>query len=83
MGDTVLTNVLTILMLGASFYKLGVFNVPGTIVAAILVGVITNGMVLLGSTTWQQYSVKGILMIVAVTFITLGRRKSQKKISKI
>ena len=83
MGDTVLTNVLTNLMLGASFYKLGVFNVPGTIVGALLISVITNGMVLLGSTTWQQYLVKGIIMIFSVTFITLGRARTQKKTARV
>ncbi len=83
MGDTVLSNVLTNLMLGASFYRLGVFNVPGTVVGAILISVITNGMVLMGAATWQQHLVKGLIMIIAVTFITLGRVKATKKIARI
>ncbi len=83
MGDTVLSNVLTNLMLGASFYRLGVFNVPGTIVGAVLINVITNGMVLMGAATWQQHLVKGLIMITAVTLITLGRANATRKIARI
>ena len=66
------------LMLGATFYRIGVFNVPGTLVGALLVNVINNGMVLIGAKTWQQYVVQGAVMLVAVTIITILNVRARK-----
>ena len=57
---------------------MGVFNVPGTIVGALLVNIINNGMVLIGAKTWQQYLVQGLVMLVAVTLVTLLKLKAKK-----
>lgn len=78
MGETTLVNLLTMLMLGATFYRIGVFNVPGTIVGALLVNIINNGMVLNGAKTWQQYLVQGIIMLSAVTLVTLLKIRAKK-----
>lgn len=79
LGETTLVNLLTMLMLGATFYRIGSFNVPGTIVGAILVNIINNGMVLIGAKTWQQYLVQGFVMLVAVTLVTVMRVRATKK----
>ena len=78
LGETTLVNLLTMLMLGATFYRVGVFNVPGTIVGALLVNIINNGMVLIGAKTWQQYLVQGLVMLVAVTLVTLLKLKAKR-----
>lgn len=78
LGETTLVNLLTMLMLGATFYRIGVFNVPGTIVGALLVNIINNGMTLIGAATWQQYLVQGIIMLAAVTLVTLLRIRASK-----
>lgn len=78
LGSSTLVNLLTMLMLGATFYRAGVFNVPGTLVGALLVNVINNGMVLIGAETWQQYAVQGIVMLAAVTIITILNARSRK-----
>lgn len=78
LGETTLVNLLTMLMLGATFYRVGVFNVPGTIVGALLVNIINNGMVLIGAKTWQQYLVQGLVMLVAVTLVTLLKIKAKR-----
>lgn len=78
LGETTLVNLLTMLMLGATFYRIGVFNVPGTIVGALLVNIINNGMTLVGAATWQQYLVQGIVMLVAVTMVTILRLRAAK-----
>ena len=78
MGETTLVSLLTMLMLGATFYRIGVFNVPGTIVGALLVNIINNGMVLIGAATWQQYLVQGLVMLSAVTLVTLIKLKAKK-----
>ncbi len=78
MGDTTLVSLLTMLMLGATFYRSGVFNVPGTIVGALLVNIINNGMVLMGAKTWQQYVVQGAIMLFAVTVITIMNIRAKR-----
>ncbi len=78
MGTTTLTSLLTMLMLGATFYRSGVFNVPGTIVGALLVNIINNGMILLGAKTWQQYVVQGGIMLFAVTAISIMKVRARK-----
>lgn len=79
MGDLTLLNALTMLMLGATFYKIGTFNVFGTIVGAVLVNMINNGMVMVGASTWQKYAVQGLIMIVAVTAVTVIRARAAKR----
>lgn len=79
LGDLTLLNVLTMLMLGATFYRLGSFNVFGTIIGAILVNIINNGMVMIGATTWQKYAIQGLIMLIAVTVITLIRYRETRK----
>ena len=61
LGDLTLLNVLTMLMLGATFYRLGSFNVFGTIIGAILVNIINNGMVMIGATTWQSTQFRDLI----------------------
>ena len=77
-GTSTMVNLLTMLMLGATFYRIGVFNVPGTLVGALLVNVINNGMVLIGAKTWQQYVVQGAVMLAAVTIITILNVRARK-----
>lgn len=79
LGATTLVNLLTMLMLGATFYRIGSFNVPGTIVGALLINIINNGMVLVGAQTWLQYVVQGCVMLAAVTLVTILRKKAVKK----
>ena len=79
MGDTALLSALTMLMLGATFYRIGMFNVPGTILGALLVNIINNGMTMLGAQTYQKYLVQGVVMLVAVTVVTLIRLRTAKK----
>lgn len=78
LGTSTMVNLLTMLMLGATFYRIGVFNVPGTLVGALLVNVINNGMVLIGAKTWQQYVVQGAVMLAAVTIITILNVRARK-----
>lgn len=78
LGTSTLVSLLTMLMLGATFYRSGVFNVPGTIVGALLVNIINNGMVLIGAATWQQYLVQGMIMLFAVTMVTVMNIKAKK-----
>lgn len=75
LGDNVLFDSITVLMLGATFIKKGVYNIPGTIIASIFIPVITNGLTMMGATSTIKEAVQGILLLTSVTIVTIMRRK--------
>ena len=62
---------------GASAYG-GSGNIPGVAVGAILLGVINQGMSILGLDSNFQYIVKGIVLLAAVIFDVVSNRKTGK-----
>ena len=65
-------------VMGGTFLKKGVFNVPGTLLAAILVTMVTNGMIMMEAQTWLKYIVEGIMMISSVIIVTVLRRRAER-----
>ncbi|MBP3270920.1 MAG: sugar ABC transporter permease [Ruminococcus sp.] len=62
---------------GASAYG-GSGNVPGIMVGAILLGVINQGMSIIGLDNNWQYVVKGAVLLVAVIFDVVSNHKTGK-----
>ena len=62
---------------GASAYG-GSGTVPGIIVGAILLGVINQGMSIIGLDNNWQYVVKGAVLLAAVIFDVVSNRKTDK-----
>lgn len=79
LGDSLIINVLTCLMLGAAVYKIGTFNIPGTLLGALLVSIINNGLTLLGAGTATKFITQGIVMLSAVTLVTVIRKRTTAK----
>lgn len=52
--------------LGVTTYRPGYFNVPGTLVAILLLAVGFNGLNLLGAPFWMQPIFNGLVLIIAV-----------------
>ncbi len=65
-GETYLLNAFAAVFIGASTLRPGQFHIVGTIVGVLLIGVINNGLSLMGSATYWQYIVQGALLIVAM-----------------
>jgi putative multiple sugar transport system permease protein len=59
---------------GASAYG-GIGSVPGMVVGAILLGVINQGMSIMGMSTNYQSVVKGLVLLVAVMFDVISKKK--------
>ena len=59
---------------GASAYG-GIGNVYGTVVGAVLLGVINQGMSIMGVSTNYQSVVKGLVLLVAVLFDVVSKKK--------
>ncbi len=63
-------------IIGGASLMGGVGTILGTILGATLLGLVTNGLVLLGVSTFWQQAVTGAIIILAVTLNTYRQRKS-------
>ncbi|SFR84489.1 multiple monosaccharide ABC transporter permease [Anaeromicropila populeti] len=61
---------------GASAYG-GVGSVGGVVIGAIFMGVINNGMSIMGIDNNLQKVIKGVVLLAAVTFDVLSKKKSR------
>ncbi|MCH5138775.1 sugar ABC transporter permease, partial [Clostridiaceae bacterium UIB06] len=61
---------------GASAYG-GVGTVMGAIIGALVMGVLNNGMSILGVGSDMQMSIKGIVLLAAVAFDVISKSKSK------
>ncbi|MFS0894675.1 ABC transporter permease [Microbacterium sp. 179-I 3D3 NHS] len=68
---------ITAAALGGAALKGGKGTIPGTILAVILLGVLTNGMTILGVNTFWQNVAQGALLVIAVVIQQLrsGERR--------
>lgn len=63
---------------GASAYG-GIGTVGGAVIGAIFMGVLNNGMSILGvDSNWQQ-AVKGFILVAAVAFDVISKKKAKSK----
>jgi ribose transport system permease protein len=62
-GDPYLLNAFASVFIGASTLRPGRFHILGTMVGVLLIGVIDNGLSILGVATFWQYIVQGLLLI--------------------
>ena len=65
-GDTYLLNAFAAVFIGASTLRPGKFHILGTLIGALLIGVINNGLSVMGVPTYWQYIVQGVLLVVAL-----------------
>lgn len=62
--------------IGAAMFKLGEFNVPGTVVGVMITQIMTNGLTLMNVPTYASYFLQGAILLVALLFAraVAGRR---------
>jgi ribose transport system permease protein len=65
-GDAYLLNAFAAVFIGASTLRPGQFHILGTVVGVLIIGVIGNGLSILGVPTYWQYIVQGALLILAM-----------------
>jgi len=66
-------NAITAVILGGCSLKGGIGNIIGTLQGALIIGILNNGMVLMGVNTFYQYVITGLVLLVAVI---LDRKRS-------
>ena len=77
MGDTYLLNAFAAVFIGASSLRPGKFHIIGTFIGVMLIGIINNGLSVMGVPTYWQYIVQGVLLIIALFsagLLTMRRR---------
>lgn len=65
-GDGYLLNAFAAVFIGASSLRPGKFHILGTAIGVLLIGVINNGLSVMGVPTFWQYIVQGVLLIAAL-----------------
>lgn len=65
-GDTYLLDAFAACFIGAATLRPGRFHIGGTVIGVLLIGVINNGLSVLGVATFWQYIVRGVLLLIAV-----------------
>lgn len=65
-GDAYLLNAFAAVFIGASTLRPGKFHILGTFIGVLLIGVIDNGLSVMGVPTYWQYIVQGALLILAL-----------------
>ncbi|MBS4206532.1 ABC transporter permease [Bacillus sp. FJAT-50079] len=75
-GDMMLMDILLAGLLSSIFTRLSIPNIPGTIVSAIFVGMLTNGFTLIHVPTYWIYAIKGVLILVVVSVTTIRQRRA-------
>lgn len=79
MGSSFFLNGFTVVFLGAMVLKLGKCNVVGTFIGALVLGSLTNGLTMQGAGFAVEQIIKGLLLILGVTVVTIYRRKTVPK----
>lgn len=68
-------------VLSAAFWKIGKYNVPGSVIAAILIVAIQNGVITIGGSYYYKEIVQGILLVIALLIVAAIREDGLPKVS--
>ncbi len=77
-GETFELNAIAVVVLGGTSLMGGRGTIGGTIVGAFVIGVLSNGMVLLGISAFWQMVIKGLVIVLAVVIDQLQHRMQQR-----
>ncbi len=80
MGSSFFLDGFTVVFLGAMVLKLGKTNVVGTLLGAILLSVIVNGLTLMGASFAAFQIIKGVLLVVGIVMVAIGQRMRRGKV---
>ncbi|MEG0145404.1 MAG: ABC transporter permease, partial [Clostridia bacterium] len=56
----------------------GVYNIPGTFVGAIMLGIIDNGLTMVGASYFMKDIINGLVLVLAVGMVSLSQKKTLK-----
>lgn len=74
LGGDVLMSAMAATMLGATFLRPGHYNIQGSVVAALLLTIISNGTVSIGAADFVDDLIQGFVILLAVGFISMTQK---------
>lgn len=74
-GSSLMMDAMAAAMMGATFLRPGRFNIPGTVVAALLTSIISNGIIFMGAPDFLKDMISGVILIIAVGYIAMTRKE--------
>lgn len=80
MGGDVVFNAITACVLGGVSFIGGEGEVKGIVIAVLILGVLSNGMQLIGMGVYIQYVIKAIILLASIGYDTYQKRSKVKKI---
>lgn len=75
LGEMFELDAIAAVVIGGTSLSGGSGTIGGTVIGALIIGVLNNGMSLLGVSTFYQLIIKGLIIIVAVWFDVLQKRR--------
>ena len=75
LGEMFELDAIAAVVIGGTSLTGGSGTIGGTVIGALIIGVLNNGMSLLGVSTFYQLIIKGLIIILAVWFDVLQKRK--------
>lgn len=73
-GLNVLLPSFAAVFIGAAAFKIGEFNIPGTVVGILIASIINNGLLLINVASWAVYIFQGVILLVALLFARIVSR---------
>lgn len=70
-------------VLGGISFVGGEGRIRGIIIGCLILGILSNGMQLIGLGVYIQYIIKGIIMMLAIGYDTYSKRKRTRKINRM
>ena len=68
-------DAISAVIIGGTSFSGGIGTIGGTVIGAFIIGILNNGMSLLGVPTFYQLIIKGLIIILAVWFDVLQKGK--------
>lgn len=80
-ADNLLTPSLCAIVLGATYKKIGFYNIEGTILASVMLILIQNGVMSIGAQFYVKDIIQGIILLISVGIIAKTRKEGLPKVS--
>jgi len=75
LGNMFELDAISAVIIGGTSFSGGIGTITGTVIGAFIIGILNNGMSLLGVPTFYQLIIKGFIIIMAVWFDVLSKKK--------
>ena len=78
-GEGYECDAIAAVVLGGASFTGGVGTIGGTLIGAVIIGVLNNGLNMLNVASFWQYVAKGVVILLAVLVDVLRKKNKDKK----